>query len=72
MALHKVTQNSSKFDVAVCSNDVYRVILVVNMDGFNVTSYQANFTSHHACECHVGFFFTWDSIGKHNKIVLKF
>ena len=37
-------------------------------EGFHVTSYQANFASHHTRNRHVGFFFTWSDIGKYNKM----
>ena len=36
--------------------------------GFHVTSYQANFASHHTRGRHVGFLFTWSGIEKYNKI----
>ena len=38
------------------------------MEGFHVTSYQANFASHHTCDRHVGFLFTRSSIEKYNKM----
>ena len=36
--------------------------------GFHVTSYQANFASHHTRDRHVGFLFTFEGIGKSNKM----
>ena len=38
------------------------------IEGFYVTSYQANFASHHTCDCHVGFLLAWRGIGKYNKM----
>ena len=38
------------------------------IEGFHVTSYQANFASHHTRGGHVGFFFTQSGIGKYNKM----
>ena len=38
------------------------------IEGFHVTSYQANFASHHTRDGHVGFLFTWSGIGKYNKM----
>ena len=35
--------------------------------GFHVTSYQANSSSHHTPDHHVGFLFTRSGIGKYNK-----
>ena len=35
---------------------------------FHVTSYQANFASHHTCDRHVGFLLAWCSIGKYNRM----
>ena len=32
-----------------------------------MTSYQANFASHHTKDRHVGFLLAWHGIGKHNK-----
>ena len=40
--------------------------------GFYVTSYQANFASHHTRDRHVGFLFAWDGIAKHNKMYRYF
>ena len=41
---------------------------ITSVEGFHVTSYQANFASHHTCGGHVGFLFAWPSIGKYNKM----
>ena len=38
------------------------------IESFHVTSYEANFASHHTCDCHVGFLLAWRGIGKHNKM----
>ena len=35
---------------------------------FHVTSYQANFPSHHPRDRHVGFLLGWNGLGKHNKM----
>ena len=37
------------------------------IEGFHVTSYQANSASHHTHNCHVDFLFARQSIRKHNK-----
>ena len=42
------------------------------IEGFHVTSYQANFASHHTRNRHVGFLFAGDGIGKHNKMFRYF
>ena len=38
------------------------------IEGFHVTSYQANFASHHSRDRHVGFLLAWNGKGKHNKM----
>ena len=40
--------------------------------GFQVTSYQANFASHHTHNRHVGFLLAWRGIGKYNKMFRYF
>ena len=40
-----------------------------SIEGFHVTLYLANFTSHHTCDRHVGFLFTRSGIGKYNENV---
>ena len=40
----------------------------VTVEGFHVTSYQANFASHHTGNHHVGFLFPQHGIGKYNKL----
>ena len=42
------------------------------IEGFHVTSYQANFASHHTRDRHVGFLFTWSAIGKYYKMSQNF
>ena len=42
------------------------------IEGFHVTSYQANFASHHTCYRHVGFLFTQSGIGRYNKMSCYF
>ena len=44
----------------------------VTWEGFHVTSYQANFASHHTRDRHVGFPFACEGIGKSNKIFHNF
>ena len=41
---------------------------ILYIKGFYVTSYQANFASHHTRDCHDGFLFTRSGIGKCNKM----
>ena len=36
------------------------------IEGFRVTSYQANFASHHTHDRHVGFLLEWQGKEKHN------
>ena len=38
------------------------------IEGFHVTSYQANIASHHTRDRHVGFLLALNGIGKHNKM----
>ena len=38
------------------------------IEGFHVTSYQANFASHRTFDRHVGFLRPWRGIGKHKKM----
>ena len=38
------------------------------IEGFHVTSYQANFASHPTRDRHVGFLLAWRGIGKHDKM----
>ena len=47
----------------------YSEINRLQIEGFHVTSYQANFTSHYTrnCHAHVGLPFPQSGIGKHNK-----
>ena len=40
----------------------------ISVEGFHVTSYQANCASHHTRDSHVGFLFPQSGIGKHNKM----
>ena len=40
--------------------------------GFHMTSYRANFASHHTCDCDVGFLLAWDGIWKCNKMFHNF
>ena len=42
------------------------------IEGFYVTSYQANFASHYTNDRHVGFLSAWNGIGKHNKMSFYF
>ena len=42
------------------------------IEGFHVTSYQTNFASHHALDCHVSFLLAWHSIGKRIKMFRYF
>ena len=42
------------------------------IEGFHVTSYQANFASHHTCDRHVGFLAPLSGIEKHNKMSHNF
>ena len=47
-------------------------LVLVHIQGFQVTSYQANFASHHTRNQHVGFLFARPGIGKHNKMFHNF
>ena len=42
------------------------------IEGFYVTSYQANFASHHSRDRHVSFLLAYYGIGKHNKMSRDF
>ena len=42
------------------------------IEGFNITSYLANFASHRIRDRHVGFLFPQSDIGKHNKMSQNF
>ena len=42
--------------------------MILPVEGFHVTSYQANFATHDTRDHHVGFLTARDSIRKHNKI----
>ena len=42
------------------------------IESFHVTSYQANFATHHSCDRHVGFLFQRSGIGKHKRMCYKF
>ena len=47
---------------------VERQVILNCMEGFHVTSYQADFTSHHTRDHHVGILLTRSSIGNYNKM----
>ena len=49
-------------------NKCHCVIQKLTIEGFNVTSYQANVASHHIRDRHVGFLLAWHGIGKYNKM----
>ena len=42
------------------------------IEGFHMTSCQANFAGHHTPECHVGFLWPQAGMGKYNKMSLNF
>ena len=44
------------------------VYFAMPIGAFHVTSYKANFASHHTRDRHVGFQFTCEGIGKSNKM----
>ena len=44
----------------------------VRIEGFHVTSYQANFASPHTHNRHVGFLLAWHGIGKYNTMFRYF
>ena len=44
----------------------------VNIEGFHVTSYQANFASHYTCDSHVGFLLALSNIGHKTKCPVIF
>ena len=47
-------------------------VLFWQIEGFNKTSYQANFASHHTRDSHVGFLLALQGIGKQNKMFHNF
>ena len=44
----------------------------VQIESFHLTSYQANFASHHTRDRHIGFLFTKSGIGKYNRMACYF
>ena len=44
------------------------VVHATPIESFHVTSYQANFESHHTRDSHVGFLLTQSGIGQYNKM----
>ena len=50
----------------------YRLIFRRAIESFHVTSYQANFASHHTRDRHVGFLSPQTGIGKYNKMSQNF
>ena len=48
------------------------LLLLTTIEGFHVTSYPANFASHHTHDRHVGFLSPQSGIVKHNKMSQNF
>ena len=45
-----------------------KFLFIQYIEGFHVTSHQANFASHHTRNPHAGFLLAWQGIGKHNQM----
>ena len=61
----KKKSNFDNFEGALYMKSL--TMLSVNIDGFHVTSYQANFASHYTRHSHVGFLLALNNIGHTQK-----